>query len=365
MLSVENLQKCHTYSEALKLIGIGYNTKASKEKLFKICHELGFDFENHLLAIKKSKQENINKHYCLNCGKEIDIILDPNKKNRKFCSRSCATSYTNRLRGPRSQEVRQKISNTLKTKNVKTNKIEKYYYKYGKHRSSREDKFCYICGQKKCDNLEVCKHMLSWFDNLIPFGFNIKTIKTVDVYKEYYKVKDLLEKEYFDNQLSIGEIKRKYNYPYSTERLVKVFKSMSINLRSLSDATQNAIKNERLNIPTNSFSHYKCGWHTTWDNRQVFLRSSYELDYAQELDQQQIYYEVEYFRISYWDNNNKKFRIAIPDFYLPDSQMIVEIKSIYTLQIDNMVDKIKAYKELGFNVKLICEHKEIDIKKLQ
>lgn len=41
--------------------------------------------------------------------------------------------------------------------------------------------------------------------------------------------------------------------------------------------------------------------------------------------------------------------------------MIIEIKSSWTLDKQNMKDKMKAYKELGYNFKLICDHKEIEI----
>ena len=39
--------------------------------------------------------------------------------------------------------------------------------------------------------------------------------------------------------------------------------------------------------------------------------------------------------------------------------MIVEIKSFWTLDEQNMKDKKKAYLDLGYNFKLICDHKEI------
>jgi len=41
--------------------------------------------------------------------------------------------------------------------------------------------------------------------------------------------------------------------------------------------------------------------------------------------------------------------------------MIVEIKSEYTLDIQEMKDKVKAYKELGYNFKLILNNEEVDL----
>jgi predicted nuclease of restriction endonuclease-like RecB superfamily len=55
-----------------------------------------------------------------------------------------------------------------------------------------------------------------------------------------------------------------------------------------------------------------------------------------------------------------KQRVAIPDFYLSESNTIVEIKSNWTYDEQNMKDKFKVYKEHGYNFKLILEGKEVD-----
>ena len=54
-------------------------------------------------------------------------------------------------------------------------------------------------------------------------------------------------------------------------------------------------------------------------------------------------------------------RVAIPDFYIPNTNTIVEIKSTYTLDVQNMKDKVKKYKELGYDFKLILNHQEVNI----
>jgi hypothetical protein len=115
----------------------------------------------------------------------------------------------------------------------------------------------------------------------------------------------------------------------------------------------------KLTSPVNS--KYKHGWHTTWDGKQVFYRSSYELDFCDELDNKKIPYTMEKLRILYWDSQLNKQRVAIPDFYLSDTNEIVEVKSDYTLDKQNMLDKKKAYLEHGYKFKLILEHKEENI----
>lgn len=72
-------------------------------------------------------------------------------------------------------------------------------------------------------------------------------------------------------------------------------------------------------------------------------------------------YEVESLVIPYFDSQKEKYRCAIPDFYIPNQNLIVEIKSNWTLNKQNMIDKFESYKQLGYNYKLICEHKEIKL----
>ena len=90
-----------------------------------------------------------------------------------------------------------------------------------------------------------------------------------------------------------------------------------------------------------------------------FYRSSYELEYYKILDEQKINYETEKLRILYWDSQLLKQRIAVPDIYIKKDNLIIEIKSNYTYDKINMKDKVKSYKEHGYNFKLILEHKEI------
>jgi hypothetical protein len=56
--------------------------------------------------INISKENNMNK--CLKCNKET--------KNIKFCGHSCAASYTNGTRKPRTEESKLKTSKTLRSK---------------------------------------------------------------------------------------------------------------------------------------------------------------------------------------------------------------------------------------------------------
>ena len=319
-----------TKNEAYNYFNITPNSKGIL-KLKEIANIANFN-----LDIYKDRRKPAKK-YCLYCNNILII------KNKKFCNRSCSASYTNKNRKI-SDDTKIKISNTLKSKFPKT--IKK----------------CKICGQEKCLNKDICKHTKKWFNNLIPFDFNINTLGTIKIYQEYFRIKELLIKEYYDNLLSPKDIIKKYNCLYTGENLLHILRQYKIITRNISDSVKNAILQGKLNnqIGINNNYQYKHGWFYTWNNKNVYYRSSYELDYIIELDSKKIDFDVEYFRLKYWDSQMCKYRIAIPDIFIRTENLIIEIKSIFTLDKQNMVDKIIEYKKLGYTVKILLEHKMYD-----
>ena len=53
-----------------------------------------------------------NPKLCPNCGK----VIPYEKRNNKCCSQSCGTSLANKERPPMKDEIKQKISKTIKSK---------------------------------------------------------------------------------------------------------------------------------------------------------------------------------------------------------------------------------------------------------
>ena len=53
----------------------------------------------------------------------------------------------------------------------------------------------------------------------------------------------------------------------------------------------------------------------------------------------QLEYEYEKVRIKYEDTQANTWCVAVPDFYLPETNTLVEIKSEYTYDKQNMEDK--------------------------
>jgi len=305
---------------------------------------------------------------CEVCNNEIK-----NYKSDRFCSKSCARKYStlndNKNETKLSKCVKcDKIININKRSSHKNatcdncRKIKKIIYRQKDIKTQRkiikDNKImCGYCGQEICKNKEVCNRY-----KIIPtlikyFGFDDSKLGSLDFYKEYYRIVDLIKTEYYENKLSLIELCEKYNHS-EVWNFYKILDILDIDRRTLGESTQNALLTGRRNISNTEFN-YKNGWHKTWNNKKVYYRSSYELDYCKELDKKKIDYEMETVRIEYWDNKQQKYRIAIPDFYIPFDNLIVEIKCNYSYDEQNMEDKVKKYKELGYNFKLILEHKEI------
>lgn len=300
---------------------------------------------------------------CENCGKEHD----GNYGSGRFCCKECARSFSSKNSKGELKEAKcidcGKIIYIGKRASEKTcrckecNKI---------HHKPSDLKKCKICGslyyknEGGCKN-EFCKnHNIQQFKSLIKyFSFDKTKLGTLEVEEEFNRIRDLLYDLYWNKGLTAEEIGNFFKYKNSHNIIQTIFSYLNISTRNYSKAVINGhLKGKFDHILKNQ---YKCSWHTTWNGKEVYFRSSYELDYAKELDNQKIEYEVEYFHIKYFDTQINKYRCAIPDFYIPSTNTIIEIKSEYTLDKQNMKDKMKAYLDLGYNFKLICDHKEIEI----
>jgi len=294
---------------------------------------------------------------CKNCNKEFTEKYSK-WSNGDFCCKRCGTSFSaKQIKGTKivhcidcDKEI--EVDKRASDKMCKCDGCRKYI-KIG-NSIILKNKKCFVCGEYKCKRKDICKKYRLFSSLSKWFGFNKSKIGTIEVYEEFEKSVNLLCEEYFDNELSLKDIYLKYGCNFQT--LSEIFKSLKIKIRNLSHSVNLAIKNGKPR--GNCINQYKCGWHTTWNNKKVFYRSSYELDYCKELDEKKIDYEVEKIRILYWDSQKQKQRVAIPDFYLPEKNEIVEIKSDFTYNEQNMKDKFKAYKEHGYKPKLILEHKE-------
>ena len=264
---------------------------------------------------------------CKNC--EIkDAVKYSKYSNGKFCSRKCACAFSTK---EKRKEINEKVSKTLTGRKYKI-----YFCKY----CSIEIEKGMLCDScKKWSRYKSFYKKMNIYDKLM-------------TYEEMNKSSiQILVDLYFNKHWSGPEIEKKFNINSNT--LNQFFKKNHIKLRTLSDSLKNALLNGK------SFGggspNYKHGWHITWENKHIYYRSSYELNYAKWLDDKKIPYEVEFKRILYYDNIKNEWRIAIPDFYLPLENKIIEIKSKWSYDEQNMNDKVEEYKKQGYDFELLLE----------
>lgn len=304
------------------------------------------------------------EYICERCGK----VHDGTYGSGRFCSSFCAHARKQTEKTKRRISI--SVHNHPLFKPSFDKKLETYYVveaEEGKLRFRKKKK--YFTGSKELDEKypEIGNHQSpKWFLKFIPFGFDYSSLYTERVVDEFLKVRDLLYKEYIENELSPSDIYKKYNcgdYIKHSEGLLILFKYLNFPTRGLSEAGANAFRQGKLdnNLTTSTHSIGHERYHITWEEKVVYLRSNLEYDYAKYLDENKIPYGVEALRIPYFDTQKNHMRCAIPDFYLPDTNMIVEIKSNYTLDVQEMVDKSNEYKKLGYGFTLILDNKEVDI----
>ncbi len=302
---------------------------------------------------------------CENCGKEHDGSYG----SGRFCCKECARSFSTKNESHTLKEAKcidcGQYFMVGKRASLNKCRCEDCHKKYKNYHKPSCVKKCKICGktyykyQGGCQN-EFCKqHSIQGFELLKIFGFDKSKLGTFEVENEFDRIRNIIYKLYWEDNLSSKEISEKFNFKSKHSITQTVFKFLNIPCRNVGQSISNAFLTGRKNT-SNSKNQYKSEWHTTWNGKEVYLRSSYESDYAKELDEQKIDYDVEALRIKYFDTKENEYRCAIPDFYIPSENMIVEIKSSWTLDKQEMKDKMKTYKELGYNFKLICDHKEIN-----
>lgn len=98
--------------------------------------------------------------------------------------------------------------------------------------------------------------------------------------------------------------------------------------------------------------------------KNLILRSKWERIVAEFLDKNNIKWEYETKKINYWDNDRRLEAITIPDFYIPSTNTVIEVKSNAELKSNKTKDKIAGINEKGFNtllvgrkeIRLITEH---------
>ena len=332
------------------------STYNGTKELMKIhCNDCGEDFEIspfHHLKYNNGGCPNCSKKriaICSLCGEEFEVD--------KHISSDSTICYCKKCRKKKNRIISEKFKLKESNPNISEQEIlDKISY-------------CKICGRKlnddlKCDN-EFCNRFIQtkFFDVLIEyFGFDKNKFGTEEVENEFNRIRNILYDMYWTKRMSLEVISNSFNYTGS--HLDEIFKKLKIKIKDQGQSIRDSIETGRRKLLIEP-KQFKYSYHTTWDNKTVFLRSSYEKEYATYLDDNKIPYDVESLRIPYFDTQQKLRRIALPDFYLPETNTIVEVKSKWPLDKQNMIDKRKAYLELGYNFKLLYEHEFVELDDLE
>ena len=287
------------------------------------------------------------------CPKCLAIHSNPGL----YCSRSCANS-----RGPSKREMKECSCSSCKKpifigkRGTSTTALceECFHVRRVQARGSKTLK-CKVCGQSPCPKPSICQLYCAAFNH---FGFDQTTLGSVKALEEIARIQVKLLDAYLTGASfsDIGLLADLNSFYRKNTRHVSTFlRFLGLSPRSVQESVRLATLQGKLEVKNPRANQQHCqAWHTTWDGRKVFLRSSYELCYAKQLDEQQIDYRVEALRIVYWDSQLLCQRIAIPDFYLPTTNTIIEIKANGSPWYDeqNMKDKEKAYREHGYAFEL-------------
>lgn len=94
--------------------------------------------------------------------------------------------------------------------------------------------------------------------------------------------------------------------------------------------------------------------YTTHLGQQVKLKSSWELRLAKVLDENLIPYEYEK-RIPYYDTQRQAHRTYYADFYLPNSNLILEIKANWATSDQTCQDKRRGAEDAGYAFQYFTE----------
>lgn len=296
---------------------------------------------------------------CENCGKEHDGSYG----SGRFCCKKCARSFSTK-----NETNKLKEANCIECgKKIYVNKRKSVAFCKCNECINKENKVKYNCVFNENIDCKCC----FFKQNSICTGNKTSIIQKFKTLKKFFGFSFLSYNEAISKYIELqNNLQYLIDSGYSSVDICKeffggskfgntVFKTLNVKTKSLSEAVANAFLQGKLGLLRNTEI-----WHTSWDNKEFYLRSSYELDYANELDDNKIKYEYENLKIKYFDTQRNKFRCAIPDFYLIDFNTIVEIKSVWTLDVQEMKDKVKAYKTLGYNFKLILEHHETNLDSL-
>lgn len=286
---------------------------------------------------------------CKYCGKEIS-------KYKKFCNSSCAAKYNNvhRTRKGWTEEQKQRFSLESRKRADFRRKLNKESGRYDENGKLNLDRHCKYCGRPS-GNATVCEECNGYRKTSL---YKKLKLEEGPLKERFKKAKEIIRDLYFNSKKSIPEIREITDlHTGSIRYLLTVDGGVT---RDHTESNKVSLETGRRKETPCSFK-FKQGIHTSWEGNKFHFRSSWEEQYMQELDEKKIPYLYEAFRIRYFDTQKGEERIAVPDFFLPETNTIVELKSSYTYDEQNMKDRFNSYREKGYKTTLLLDWEEINL----
>lgn len=273
------------------------------------------------------------------------------------------------------------LSKHLNNQHDDISKID-YYVKY----INLSSRFCECGAEKKFRNLGIgflnfCSHKCYikyseptkyWEGKIQPKDMVNKRITHTDQQSKQQKRESTLLERYGDKKYNNKEKisssnKGKKLPPRTKEHTDNIVKSKKLNnTLNHSNDTKKKIR-QKINALYQSddapvtLAEPSRGKHKTGYINNMFYRSSYEkifIEYCIQNNIEIISAETKEFRVKYFNNNHQHF--YYPDFYLPDYDIIVEIKPKQRIHEPINVLKFNEAKKI-YNFKIITENELLNL----
>ena len=345
-----------------------------------------------ILKQQRLEERNYKPYICLECGKEFTedyrIGIRAVKNNEpKFCCHGCTVKYYNKHHYSYLYDINQTkfiecaVCHELKEVNIDIPSVN-FICDDCKAETSflDSDKRIYILFKLKEKNIEITKEsfykackdfvkrntykypencVLGKFErsqafknkpiNLIKVGFNFDNPNWEE---EFFKIRNLLYDLYYEQKLSANEISQKYNLQTNVPKfLLKLFGFEKFrNIKEALSLMMSQGNSGFLQKDPNSIYRYKTGFYKVKTGEEYFYRSSYELETIKFLETRNIKFTLNKFHINYISSKDNIEHGGYPDFYLPDYNLLIEIKNKYFYNEQNLIDRYQtSIKNLGID----------------
>jgi len=338
-----------------------------------VCKECGTTFDCAENLSKHVKHHGINnKTYydkwfkgsnegnCMICGRETKFN-GIQKGYRKYCSRKCSAIGVGNINGEIFKRKREKIKESFEHQCLECNekfetsiKLNNHIIKehgkreyYDKHIKKEKDGICKVCGEETSfTGRLVGEHS----------GYEMCCSKNCrEIYKKEKRTQTNLKKYNVENPFQSEEIKEKIKQSFiehygvdnnmKSSKGRKEFKKSMMKNHGVEWPLQNKEILEKSQKSAKTIKQFK--------DTDLWYQGSYELDFLEK------YYEIfpdikrgPSIKYKYKEKN----KVYHPDFYIPSKNLIIEIKSSWTLTVDlEIKEKKKATISNGFKYLMILD----------